>query len=178
MAASKAALRYAKAILDLSIEMKSLDTIQADMHMLNDLCYSNRDFVAFLHSPIIQKRKKYVALDALFQGKVDKLTLDFLKLLTKNSRDNILPQVIEGFIMLYRKHMGILDVYVKSVIKLDAGVKKTILEKVGEHFDGNIELHESIDEKLIGGFVVTVNDHQIDASIKSQLANLKNILLN
>ena len=178
MAASKAATRYARALLDLAIEMKNLDAVYNDVVMIDGLCDSNRDLVAFLHSPIIQRRRKYETFDALFEGKIDKLTLGFLKLITKNGREKILPEITESFIAQYKKHKGIVDVYVTSAIALEAKVKDSIIAKVKENFKGDIVLHESVDQSLVGGFVVNVEDKQIDASIKRQLADLRNILLN
>lgn len=178
MAASKAAARYATALLDLSIEQNVLDNVHGDIQMIDELCNSNRDLLAFFHSPIIQTRRKLEVYDAMFKGKVSEMTLGFLKLITKNKRENIVPEITESFIQQYRKHKGILDVYVRSAVKLEDNVKKQITDKIKKSFDGDVVLHESIDESLVGGFVVRIDDKQIDASIKSQLTNLKNILLN
>ncbi|MCB9223832.1 MAG: ATP synthase F1 subunit delta [Crocinitomicaceae bacterium] len=178
MAASKAATRYATALLDLSIEMNLLEKVNADVMMLHDLCNSNKDLLAFFHSPIIQKRRKYEVYQALFNGKMDKMTIGFLNLITKNGRENIVPEIAESFIQQYRKHKGIVDVYVTSAVALEPKVKDAIVAKIKTSFKGDVQLHESIDQTLIGGFVVNVDDKQIDASIKSQLTNLKNILLN
>ena len=178
MAASKAANRYATALMDLSIERDLLEKVNADVLMLNDLFDTNRDFLAFLHSPIIQRRKKYQLFDSLFEGKTQGLTLDFLKLITKNFRENILPEMVESFIEQYKDHKGILDVHVKSAIPLDDKVKELIIARVKKNFEGDIKLYETVDDTIIGGFVVSVKGMQIDASVKNQLANLKNIFLN
>lgn len=178
MAASKAAVRYATALLDLSIEMKSLEKVNKDVLMIDGLLYDCRELVAFVASPIIQKRRKLEVFDALFDGKIEPLTLKFLRLLTKNKRENILEEITESFIKQYRKHKGIVDVDVKSAIKLEDNVRESIIARVKKDFEGDVQLHESVDEELIGGFVVRIEDQQIDASIKTQLADLRNILLN
>jgi F-type H+-transporting ATPase subunit delta len=38
---------------------------------------------------------------------------------------------------------------------------------------GKLEVNEEIDESLIGGFIVRMDDKQIDASIATQFKNLK-----
>lgn len=177
-AISKVAKRYAKSLLDLGVEQKVEDKIKDDMLMIHQLCDENRDFSAFLGSPIIQTRKKLKALEAIFDGKVEKMSLAFMKLLAKNNRENILEEISLGYIDLYKKHKGILEVFVKSAQPLEKSTKELIVSKVKKHFEGTIELHESVQEDLIGGFIVSIEDQQIDASVKSQLANLKNILLN
>jgi F-type H+-transporting ATPase subunit delta len=42
----------------------------------------------------------------------------------------------------------------------------------------NLELKKKIDESLIGGVTIKVDDTLIDASVKSQLDKLKNTLSN
>ena len=86
--------------------------------------------------------------------------------------------MVESFIEQYKDHKGILDVHVKSAIPLDDKVKELIIARVKKNFEGDIKLYETVDDTIIGGFVVSVKGMQIDASVKNQLANLKNIFLN
>lgn len=46
--------RYAKSIVDLSIEQNQLEAVYADMKFIKTICKSNPDFVAVLRSPIIK----------------------------------------------------------------------------------------------------------------------------
>ncbi|MEX1000823.1 MAG: ATP synthase F1 subunit delta [Crocinitomicaceae bacterium] len=177
-AIGKVAKRYAKSLLDLALEQKLEEKINTDMLMLQSLCDSNRDFTAFLTSPIIQSRKKLKVFDAIFQGNIEKMSLEFMKLLIKNKREGMLEEISLGYIEQLKKQKGILDVFVESVQPLEDNTIKLITEKIKKHFEGTIEIYESTNPELLGGFVVMVEDKQIDASIKTQLANLKNILLN
>ena len=52
-------------------------------------------------------------------------------------------------------------------------MKKALLERVQKHVEGKLEVSEEIDETLIGGFIVRMGDFQIDASVASQLGQLK-----
>ena len=101
-----------------------------------------------------------------------------MNLILKNSREDILRQIADAFINLYKKSKNIMDVTVISATKLDDKTRATIEAKIKANFEGTIELTEKIDPALIGGFIVRIDDQQIDASIASQLSNLKNILLN
>lgn len=178
MASSKSASRYAKALLNLAIEQKSIDKVNKDMVELSNICKESKDLSNMLKSPIIDKNKKVEVFNAIFGKSWDKMSLKFIDLIVKNSRANIVPNIADSFVELYRKHQGILDVHLTSAVKLEKKVKDQILVKIQGHFKGKIELQESIDKDLIGGFIVRIDDKQIDASIASQLANLKNILLN
>jgi F-type H+-transporting ATPase subunit delta len=56
---------------------------------------------------------------------------------------------------------------------LDDSVRKSILEKIQQHFSGTFDVTEEVDETLIGGFIVKMDDQMIDASVASQLTQLK-----
>ncbi|MFM6350046.1 MAG: F0F1 ATP synthase subunit delta, partial [Dolichospermum sp.] len=58
----------------------------------------------------------------------------------------------------------------------DNSTKSKIVEKLKSNISGTLEVTEIIDEKLIGGFIVKMGDHQIDASVSSQLSRLKQTL--
>ena len=106
------------------------------------------------------------------------MSFDFMHLIIKNSREDLVHPIAEAFIKLYKKDQNILDVTVISATKLDDAAKAKILTKINTGFQGTIELTEKIDPSLIGGFIIRIDDKQIDASIASQLTNLRNILLN
>lgn len=62
---------------------------------------------------------------------------------------------------------------ITSAVPLNEETKSKILSKVQEITAGTLEITEKIDPTLIGGFIVRTDDKQIDASVASQLDNLK-----
>jgi len=109
---------------------------------------------------------------------MDKMSIGFMALILKHSRENLLPEIASSFTSLYKVNKNIIDVYLTSAVPLEASVKDKIVQKIKSKFKGEVVLIEQIDAKLIGGFVVKFDDKQLDASIASQLTNLKNLLLN
>ncbi|MBI3237457.1 MAG: ATP synthase F1 subunit delta, partial [Flavobacteriia bacterium] len=97
----------------------------------------------------------------------------FIALIAKNGRESILPEIAEAFHELVKEKKGIVSVSIVSATALDAGVKKQILDKVQATTTGTLEVTEEIDASLIGGFIVKMGDTQIDASVASKLAQLK-----
>lgn len=178
MSVSRVAYRYAQALLDLSTEQNAVEKVNADMVQLSNVCKESKEFASLLNSPIIDSKKKTEIFNAVFESKIEKVSLDFITLILKNSREALLAEIATGFINLYKKSKNILDVTVISATALDSKTRSTIETKIKANFDGTIELTEKIDPALIGGFIVRIDDQQIDASIASQLTNLKNILLN
>jgi F-type H+-transporting ATPase subunit delta len=178
MKGNKVASRYAKALLDLAVEQNVLDNVNADMINLSAVFADSKDLTNMLKSPVIAPSKKVEILEAVFGKNLNAMSLGFLKLIVKKSRAGILPEIADSFIELYKKHNNILDVYLTSAVLLDAPVKEKILSKIKVRFTGTINLIEKVDPALVGGFIVRIDDNQLDASIATQLTNLKNILLN
>lgn len=172
MKSSKSAPRYAQALLDLSVEQGNLEAVAADMKYLADVCAENRDLELMLESPIVKADKKLAVLNAVFD-QFDKVTKSFVELIVKNGREGILPQIAATFDAQLKAFKGIVPVTLISAKPLDASVKKTILNTLEGSVKGTLEVTEKIDADLIGGFIVRLDDKQIDASVASQLSQLK-----
>ncbi len=172
MKSTKAASRYAKALLELAIEKNLVDQVAGDMKYLAEVSADNRDFELLLTSPVIKADKKISIFESLF-GQFEEVTTMFLNLVTKKGRESLLPNIAWSFDMLVKEYKGIVSVQLVSATKLNDATRKLILEKVGASVEGELEINEIIDESLIGGFIVRMGDKQIDASISSQFNNLK-----
>ena len=65
MKGTKAASRYAKALLELAIETNKLDSVAADMNYLLETSKETAEFTTFLKSPVINSSKKISILRLL-----------------------------------------------------------------------------------------------------------------
>ena len=54
---------------------------------------------------------------------------------------------------------------------------KSISDLIRKAYDSEVELSSSVDEDVIGGFVLTIEDMQYDASVASNLRKIKKQLL-
>jgi F-type H+-transporting ATPase subunit delta len=172
MKSSKSAIRYAQALLDLSVEKNCLDAVAKDMKYFSTVCAENRDFELMLTSPIVKADKKIEIIKAVFD-QFNVLTISFVELIAKNRREGILPQIANEFDSLLKAFKGIVPITITSAKKLDEKTMATIVAKVQSSVKGTLEVTEMLDENLIGGFIVRMGDTQIDASVASQLTNLK-----
>ncbi len=167
------ASRYAKSLLDLSIEKGQLEKVYTDMQWLQQVTKSNRDFVNFLRSPIIKADKKTKIVDAVVSGAVSEITLAFLRLLINKGRESNFPEIITSFISLYKSHKNIHTVKLTTATPVSEALKNEIISQVKKTggFE-NIELETSVDSNLIGGFLLQAGDKLIDASIAADLRTI------
>lgn len=174
---SKTANRYAKALLELSLEKGNLDAVYGNMQALSDTINESADLRSLIKNPILKEEEKNNVFAALFGKTFEADTMNFISLLTKNKRTDLLSEVTGQFISQYRANKNIVTAEVTSATKLDDAQKKNILALL-KH-DGEVEILEKVNPELIGGFIVKVGDKQIDASIATKFKNLrKEISLN
>lgn len=172
MKGTKVASRYAKALLELAIENNTIDQVLGDMNYLLSANNETRDFQLFLNSPIIKADKKIAIFAELFD-QFETVSKSFIELITKNGRESLLPEIAASFNAQVKEYKGIVPITLISATALDSATKDSILAKVSARVSGQLEVTEQIDPSLIGGFIVRMDDKQIDASIASQFNNLK-----
>lgn len=167
-----AASRYAKALLELAVEQKKVDSVEGDMNFFSQAVQGSHDLELLLASPIVKSDKKISIFEKAFE-QFEELTMTFMKLIIKNRREDILPEIADAFESQVKAYKGISPVTIVSARTLDPATKEMILNKISGLISGTPEVTEKIDESLIGGFVVRMGDTQVDASVASQLNNLK-----
>lgn len=172
------ASRYAKSLMDLAIESNQLDAVRKDMKVIKKVCDENHEFDLFLNSPIINNDKKIEVFVSLFEGKISKISMTFLKLLTTKNRESYLKEIAAAFDEQYKINKNIFTAVVTSAIGLDAKTKQKVLDLVKTQLKGEVELVEKVDKNTIGGFVLKIGDRQLDRSVSRQLSNLKKELTN
>lgn len=169
----RVASRYARSIFELSIELKLVDKIYNDMILLEQVCTDNRKLVTLLKNPVVRYDYKLRILHKVFEKHVDKLTLKFFDLICRKNRARILPEVSKVFVMLYHDYKGIVKADIAAAVELSATIKKDFEGIIAKATGKKVELETTVDESLLGGFVLRIGDNQLDDSMKSKLNNLR-----
>src|SRR5687768_3567070 len=112
MKGSKIASRYAQALLDLAVEKNVLDKVNADMVQFAEVCNESKELRNLLSSPIIPATKKLDVLNQAFAKDMDAMSMGFIALIVKHSRENLMAEIAAAYTQLYKVHRNILDVYV------------------------------------------------------------------
>lgn len=173
MTGSRAAIRYAKAILSLSLDLKKADQVNDDMKFLFSTLEENEELQIMLDNPVIKTESKRLILSSLFDKKIDNLSLGLINLLIDNKRLPLLTEVAKQYTILYNQHKGSQVGEVTTAIALTDSLKKKVLLKVNELTGKKVTLKNIIDPAIIGGFILRVGDKQFDASIIGKMNNLR-----
>jgi F-type H+-transporting ATPase subunit delta len=173
MKETRIAVRYAKALFELSLEQNSLEQTNLDMLIVHDVCAENREFRLMLSSPIIKSDKKQGVMKSLFEAKLGKLSLAFLNIITAKRRENFIEPIASQFLLLYKEYKGILSVILTTVVEADDNIRNKIKTMVGVFTHKEIDLIEEIKKDIIGGFILRFGQYQFDNSIRKKIMKLK-----
>ena len=165
--------RYAQALFDLALEMKILDRVNKDMLLVRSVTVENPEFRRLLASPIIPPGKKSQIIKGIFEKHLEKLSFRFLQLVIKKEREAYLRNIAENFTSLYKKFNNILLVELTTAQPIDDEIRREILILLKDATHKKIELKEKVEEDLIGGFVLNLDDSQYDASLRKKISRLR-----
>jgi F-type H+-transporting ATPase subunit delta len=172
MATARVAARYAKALLSLAQERKEMDVVGRDLDLLSALFQDARDLVLLLQSPIIKSDKKQAVLDAVLQEHLGELVSSYLRILVNKGREGlVVDMVTEGQSQL-RALRNIQSVSVTTAFPLTDSLRDQIMAQVAKVHKGDVDLTETVDPEILGGYMLKMGDQMIDASVKRHLRTL------
>tara|TARA_B000000532_G_scaffold239127_1_gene228336 strand:- start:496 stop:1053 length:558 start_codon:yes stop_codon:yes gene_type:complete len=172
MESLRVASRYAKALLGLASERGELKAVESDINTLSSLVDSSKEFELLLVSPVVKPDQKKAVLNALLKDKLSEVTFMFIILLVSKGREGAIASIVEEVKSQLRAMNNIQAATVKTASPLDEDSRAKILAQVAKLHNGEVELKEIVDPEILGGFVLRLDDKEIDASIKRQLNTL------
>jgi F-type H+-transporting ATPase subunit delta len=173
MVGTRAAIRYAKAVLSLAIDNNKANEVYSDMALINSFITQNESLNNALRSPVVNLSDKAAVLNRLFPS-VSSEIKSLLSTLVKNKRVNILGQIAVQYGVLYDQVSNKEKAFVTTATPMTPELESKVMNKLKSLTTKDVTLYKSVDEKILGGFVLRLGDQQYDASVSNQLNTLKN----
>jgi len=173
---SSISVRYAKALFQSAKEKGLMEKVNDDMELLLAVC-KNESFTRMIETPVLNATKKCQLLDRMFEEKINPLTGSLLELVVKNRRDQYLQGIARYYKELYKKDKGIVTASLVTASELDPQTSIKLKEIIQKVFGSDVDMSTNVNAELIGGFMLTVEDQQYDASVASSLKRMKKHLL-
>lgn len=170
---SRLAARYARALFQLAKEHDQVETVKQDLSKITGLLVDSTEFRWLLESPVIKSSEKARIVKHSLAGAIEPLTLDFLLLLISHRREINLSSTCRMFMELYKADQGILEASVESAVAVDSEFLETLTRRLEASSHRKIEMKTVTNENLIGGFILTLEDQQLDASVQSKLKRIR-----
>jgi len=169
---SRAAIRYAKAILETAVSSGKAGQVNEDMKSIMAAVDSNADLREFLASPIITQDVKMSALSEVF-GSVQAETKSLFRLLQENKRFGILGDIATQYHTQFDDMNGVEVANVTTAFPITAELEAKILAKAATISTKKITIQNTVDPSIIGGFILRIGDKQYNASVSNRLQELK-----
>jgi len=145
--------------------------------LVASVCQDSADFILLLESPIVKTSKKIELIIAIFTGKVNELTINFLNLVAKNKREVNIPGICRNFLALTRKDQNIKSAILTTASEINIETIKKVEKLMEKELNAKIELSTQVKSDIIGGMILRLEDKQYDASVATQLKKIKQTLL-
>jgi F-type H+-transporting ATPase subunit delta len=174
---SPTAVTYARSLLELAQERKVAEPVGQELAAIAEVLKANPTFLAFLRDPGIGRDERTRVVDRVLKSQASPLLANFLGVLAAHDRLGILDQIAAAYNDLLEELLGKVEVDVTVATRLSADELEQVRQKVSAALKKDAVVHQYVDESIIGGLVLRVQDKLIDASVKSQLETMKRQLL-
>ncbi|MCQ2978557.1 MAG: ATP synthase F1 subunit delta [Clostridia bacterium] len=164
--------KYSEALFLVAKEKHSLPQFEKDVTDLSEVFRYNKEIMNTLMHPQLPMQNKMDVVNALFKGEVSKEVVALLNVVLKKSRQEFLPEIFEAFIEKCKTSKNISTAVIMSAEKLDDKSIERIVNDLKKKTKKEIEVEEKIDDRLIGGVKVMVDNILYDGSIDGKIKNI------
>jgi F-type H+-transporting ATPase subunit delta len=168
--------RYTKALFEQASESKQLDIIEIDLNQINQVIIDYKDLLKIVSSPLSHENKQKQIIKHVFSKiKITGTSLNFLYILAKHKRFNLLPEIIENFHDYYSKSKLEITAEVTSVTSLNMEQQDSISDALEKKLNKKVRIKYLIDKDIIGGLVIKLGSKMLDNSLVSKLQKIKQL---
>jgi len=166
--------RYASALFELATEEKATEEVSRQLHTFQSAIDQSEDLNRLVRSPVFSSEDQVSALGAVAgQLGITGATLNFLKLVAKNRRLSVIPDMIKAFATLLAASKGEVAGEVTSAEPLSATQLADLKAALKSSLGRDVALTTRVDSSLLGGLIVKVGSRMMDNSLKTKLQTLK-----
>ena len=179
MSVETVARRYALALADVVANSSETETVKNELKTWEALINANTDLQTAFSNPAISQADKEKVLNNLIEKtKPTKTTANFLRVLIRNGRLTEIGAINTKFASVLEERSGIVSANITSARELSEAQKTEVLLNLELLTGKRMNLEFKTDESLIGGMVTRIGSTVYDGSVKTQLQELKQQLVN
>lgn len=179
MTDSVVARRYANALFSIGkkSDKQSLEDYGKTLSSLVELLVLSPDLDKVFKSPVVTTAEKSKIIGKLLSKiKADKVTNNFCLLLADKNRLSYLQQISAYYSVLLDEEKGVVRGRLLTAVSLDAKKQGTIKDMLEKKSTMKLELAFDVDKAILGGVVLKIGDRVMDASLRAQLAILRDTI--
>lgn len=167
---------YAEAVFLIALEKNKTEEFKKNLEEIKSVFSSNEKLSKIFTSPVIPARVKHNIIDEILASS-QKEIVDFLHVLIKKHRENLLEGVVDEYLKILDAQNKITSVEVYSAARLTPEQKDRLSQELNEVLKSKIKIEEKVYPDLIGGIIVKTEDRVIDGSLRNYIEKFKEKLI-
>jgi F-type H+-transporting ATPase subunit delta len=167
---------YANALFEAALGEGRLETVREQFAQVVEAEAQVPELRELLRNPQVDPRARAAALGDMLGGG-DELLRNFLLVLVDKGRADRLPEIGEELERLVAEHEGIVHAELTTAVELADDEAAKLLGQIEQASGRKVEASRTVDPELIGGIVLQVGSHRLDASVRGRLDRLRRELV-
>jgi F-type H+-transporting ATPase subunit delta len=163
---------YARALFEAALEEDRLGPVREQLAQVVEAEAEVPELRGLLRNPQLDARARAAALGDLLSGS-DELLRNFLLVLVDKGRAGQLEEIAREFERRVAEHEGVIHAELTTAIELSDEEARDLLGRIENSTGRKVEATRKVDPDLIGGIVLQVGSHRIDASVRGRLERLR-----
>jgi F-type H+-transporting ATPase subunit delta len=178
VSAQRIARVYAEALLNAAEQKNDVDNVAEQLESLvQDLFRADLQFEEFLASGAISRQDKERVLRDVLGPRAGETFLNFLLVVNRHERLGLVRPILLAFRALRDERARRIRVQVRSAVPLPDDQRQRLQQELHDSFRLEPVLETAVDPELLGGLVVRVGDWVYDGSVRNQLHNIRNQII-
>jgi F-type H+-transporting ATPase subunit delta len=174
---SEGAQRYAAAVFDLALDTGEVDAVDTGLMSLAKLIEGDASLSRALKSPLYKSEEKANVLATLGEKMgLPELVRRFVGVVALNRRAGDIPQIARAFADKAAKHRGSTRVVARVAKPITREQTLQIESAVSKSLGRSVTVDVEVDPALIGGLQIKLGSRLVDASIRTKLNTLTNLM--
>lgn len=167
---------YARALFEVTVDKNKIETVNKEIDMVLE-SLSDPEFEGFFQSVKLDSETKKSVFNKAFLHEVSTITRNFFWVVFDNNRENLLNDIRNEFERLVDEHGMIMVAKIVTAVPIDDKLKNKFKKQLEESTNRKVEVETVVDQSICGGMMIYTEGQVIDASVKSRLNNLRDMLI-
>ncbi|MTI46865.1 F0F1 ATP synthase subunit delta [Sporosalibacterium faouarense] len=161
--------RYAQALFEVAIELDKLESFKEEINGVSAVFDSEPKLKTIFEHPKLSKNEKKDIVNSIFKEKISQEVLNLMYIIVDKGRERYINSISKEYTALSNEKQGIIEATAITAVEMDEAEKSKLQENLSKKFSKKVILTNTIDESVIGGVLVRVEDKVIDSSIRGKL---------
>ena len=167
---------YANALFEAARDQQKLEPVGEQLAQLVEAEREVPELRGLLRNPQLDPRARRAALEDVLEG-TDDLLRNFLLVLADKGRAGQLEEIAAEFERLVAEAEGIVHAQLTTAVELSDDEAGKLLQQIEQASGRKVEATRTVGPDLIGGIVLQVGSHRLDASVRGRLERLRHELV-